>query len=109
MYLRSAQVKHRHAIGGHPVPLDGETSDEDSSSDEERSGVQSPFNFTSRDTFDQTDNVSFSLISFYFKKKHVCKKTVCKIFKNYKRNVFILCLFNNLNCIEDNRDRILFF
>ena len=55
-------MKPRHAIGGHPVPLDGETSEEDSSSDEERSGVQSPFNFTSRDTFDQADNVSYFLL-----------------------------------------------
>ncbi|XP_066936633.1 polyphosphoinositide phosphatase-like [Clytia hemisphaerica] len=59
----SPQVKHRHAIGGHPVPLDGESSDEDSSSDDERTGVQSPFNFTSRDTFDATDNDVWPSIS----------------------------------------------
>lgn len=58
-------MKHRHAIGGHPVPLDGESSDEDSSSDDERAGVQSPFNYTSRDTFDSADNVICQYDSSY--------------------------------------------
>ncbi|XP_057307626.1 polyphosphoinositide phosphatase-like [Hydractinia symbiolongicarpus] len=50
----SPQVSHRHAIGGQPVTLE-DSSDEESLSDDDRSGMQSPLKINPRDTLTPTD------------------------------------------------------